>query len=123
MIRKVLVANRGEIALRVVRACRELGIKTLAVYSEADEQSLPVQLADEAICIGPSQAAQSYLKADRIISAAELGRLRLPSHHKMRMLRSQHRIILMRSTMKKRLPIPLRFLTTYLISFSVDNFS
>ncbi len=73
MIRKVLVANRGEIALRVVRACRELGIKTLAVYSEADEQSLPVQLADEAICIGPSQAAQSYLKADRIISAAELG--------------------------------------------------
>lgn len=73
MIRKVLVANRGEIALRIVRACRELGIKTLAVYSEADEQSLPVQLADEAICIGPSQAAQSYLKADRIISAAELG--------------------------------------------------
>ena len=73
MIRKVLVANRGEIALRVVRACRELGIKTLAVYSEADEQSLPVQLADEAICIGPAQASQSYLKADRIISAAELG--------------------------------------------------
>lgn len=73
MIRKVLIANRGEIALRVVRACRELGIKTLAVYSEADEQSLPVQFADEAICIGPSQAAQSYLKADRIISAAELG--------------------------------------------------
>ena len=73
MIRKILIANRGEIALRVVRACRELGIKTLAVYSEADEQSLPVQLADEAICIGPFPAAQSYLKADRIISAAELG--------------------------------------------------
>lgn len=73
MIRKVLIANRGEIALRVVRACRELGIKTLAVYSEADEQSFPVQLADEAICIGPAQAAQSYLKADRIISAAEVG--------------------------------------------------
>lgn len=73
MIRKVLIANRGEIALRVVRACRELGIKTLAVYSEADEQSLPVQLADEAICIGPAPAFQSYLKADRILSAAELG--------------------------------------------------
>ncbi len=73
MIQKVLIANRGEIALRVVRACRELGIKTLAVYSEADEQSLHVQLADEAICIGPAQAKQSYLKTDRILSAAEIG--------------------------------------------------
>lgn len=73
MFRKVLIANRGEIALRVVRACRELGIKTLAVYSEADEQSLPVQLADEAICIGPAPAAKSYLKPARILSAAELG--------------------------------------------------
>ena len=73
MIRKVLIANRGEIALRVVRACRELCIKTLAVQSEADEQSLPVQLADEAICIGPAPAAQSYLKPARILSAAELG--------------------------------------------------
>ncbi len=73
MIRKILIANRGEIALRVVRACRELGIKTLAVYSEADEQALAVQLADEAICIGPAPAYQSYLKADRILSAAELG--------------------------------------------------
>ncbi|MDR2769648.1 MAG: acetyl-CoA carboxylase biotin carboxylase subunit [Puniceicoccales bacterium] len=73
MIRKVLIANRGEIALRVVRACRELGIETLAVYSESDEQSLHVQLADEAICIGPAPAMQSYLKTDRILSAAELG--------------------------------------------------
>lgn len=73
MIQKVLIANRGEIALRVVRACRELGIKTLAVYSEADEQSLHVQLADEAICIGPAASGQSYLKTDRILSAAELG--------------------------------------------------
>ncbi len=73
MIHKVLIANRGEIALRVVRACRELGIKTLAVYSEPDEQSLPVQLADEAICIGPALASESYLKSSRIISAAELG--------------------------------------------------
>jgi len=72
MIKKVLIANRGEIALRVVRACRELGIKTLAVYSEADEQSLHVQLADEAICIGPAHSAESYLKSDRIISAAEV---------------------------------------------------
>ncbi len=72
MINKILIANRGEIALRIVRACRELGIKTLAVYSEADEQSLHVQLADEAICIGPAPATESYLRADRIISAAEI---------------------------------------------------
>jgi acetyl-CoA carboxylase biotin carboxylase subunit len=72
MIKKVLIANRGEIALRIVRACNELGIKTLAVYSEADEQSLHVQLADEAICIGPAASNQSYLKADRIIAAAEI---------------------------------------------------
>ncbi|MEM9026508.1 MAG: biotin carboxylase N-terminal domain-containing protein, partial [Verrucomicrobiota bacterium] len=72
MIKKLLIANRGEIALRIVRACRELGIQTLAVYSEADEQSLHVQLADAAICIGPAPGAESYLKADRIISAAEI---------------------------------------------------
>ena len=72
MIRKILIANRGEIALRIVRACRELGIQTLAVYSEADEQSLHVQLADEAICIGPAPGAESYLRADRILSAAEI---------------------------------------------------
>ena len=71
-MQKILIANRGEIALRIVRACRELGIKTLAVYSEADVESLHVQLADEAICIGPAPSNQSYLKADRIISAAEI---------------------------------------------------
>jgi acetyl-CoA carboxylase biotin carboxylase subunit len=72
MIQKILIANRGEIALRVIRACRELGIKTLAVYSEADVQSLHVQLADEAICIGGPKSSDSYLRADRIISAAEI---------------------------------------------------
>ncbi|GAB5559189.1 MAG: acetyl-CoA carboxylase biotin carboxylase subunit [Synoicihabitans sp.] len=72
MIQKILIANRGEIALRIVRACRELDIKTLAVYSEADVQSLHVQLADEAICIGGPQSSDSYLKADRIIAAAEI---------------------------------------------------
>lgn len=72
MIQKVLIANRGEIALRILRACRELGIQTTAVYSTADEQSLHVQLADEAICIGPAQGSASYLKADRIIAAAEI---------------------------------------------------
>jgi acetyl-CoA carboxylase biotin carboxylase subunit len=72
MFQKILIANRGEIALRIVRACRELGIKTIAVYSEADEQSLHVQLADEAICIGPAASKESYLRAERIISAAEI---------------------------------------------------
>jgi len=72
MIQKILIANRGEIALRIVRACRELGIKTLAVYSEADVQSLHVQLADEAICIGGPKSADSYMRAERIISAAEI---------------------------------------------------
>ena len=72
MIQKVLIANRGEIALRIVRACRELGIKTLAVYSEADVQSLHDQLADEAICIGGPKSSDSYMRADRIISAAEI---------------------------------------------------
>ncbi|MDE6432251.1 MAG: acetyl-CoA carboxylase biotin carboxylase subunit [Opitutales bacterium] len=73
MFEKVLIANRGEVALRVIRACRELGIKVLAVYSEVDEQSLHVQLADEAICIGPAEAFTSYLRSDRILSAAEVG--------------------------------------------------
>lgn len=72
MFRKVLVANRGEIALRIIRACKELNIKSVAVYSEADVDSMHVQLADEAICIGPGPSSQSYLKVDRIISAAEI---------------------------------------------------
>ena len=72
MIKRLLIANRGEIALRIIRACKELGIRSIAVYSEADIQSLHVQLADEAICIGPAPSPQSYLKIDRIISAAEI---------------------------------------------------
>jgi len=72
MLNRILIANRGEIALRIIRACRELGIETVAVYSEADEQSLHVQLADEAICIGPAASSDSYLRADRIIAAAEI---------------------------------------------------
>src|SRR5213082_698201 len=73
MFEKVLIANRGEIALRVIRACKELGIRTLAVYSDADVDSLHVQLADEAICIGAVPSSESYLKIDRIMSAAEVG--------------------------------------------------
>ncbi len=72
MFKKVLIANRGEIALRIIRACHELGIKTVAVYSEADRESLHVRFADEDVCIGPPLAAQSYLNVPQIISAAEI---------------------------------------------------
>ena len=72
MFKKVLIANRGEIALRIIRACKELSIQSVAVYSEADEDSLHVQMADEAICIGPALASESYLKTTNIIAAAEL---------------------------------------------------
>ncbi len=72
MFKKVLIANRGEIAVRVIRACRELGIGTVAVYSEADGEALHTLLADEAICIGPARSQDSYLNMERILSAAEL---------------------------------------------------
>ena len=72
MFKKVLIANRGEIALRIIYACRELGIKTVAVYSEADENSLHVRFADEDVCIGPPRSTDSYLSVPAIISAAEI---------------------------------------------------
>jgi acetyl-CoA carboxylase, biotin carboxylase subunit len=72
MFKKILIANRGEIALRVIHACRELGVKTVAVYSEADENSLHVRFADEDVCIGPARSADSYLNVPAIISAAEI---------------------------------------------------
>jgi len=72
MFRKILIANRGEIALRVICACKELGIKTVAVYSEADRNSLHVRFADEAICIGPPRSSESYLNIPAVISAAEI---------------------------------------------------
>ena len=72
MFKKILIANRGEIALRIIHACRELGIKTVAVYSEADENSLHVRFADEDVCIGPPRSAESYLNVPAIISAAEI---------------------------------------------------
>jgi len=72
MFKKILVANRGEIAMRVIRTCKEMGIKTVAVYSTADKDSLPVRFADEAVCIGPPVSAKSYLSIPNIISAAEI---------------------------------------------------
>ncbi len=72
MFKKILIANRGEVALRVIRACRELGIQTVAVFSEADRESLHVRFADEDVCIGPAPAAESYLNIPRVIAAAEV---------------------------------------------------
>src|SRR5579871_6219547 len=72
MFNKILVANRGEIALRVICACKELGIGTVAVYSEADRNSLHVRFADEAVCIGPARSSESYLNIPQVISAAEI---------------------------------------------------
>ena len=72
MFKKILVANRGEIAMRIIRTCKEMGIDTVAVYSTADRESLHVRFADEAVCIGPAQSSESYLKPANIIAAAEI---------------------------------------------------
>lgn len=72
MFKKILIANRGEIALRVIRTCKEMGIRTVAVYSTADKDSLPVRFADEAVCIGPAVSSKSYLSIPNIIAAAEI---------------------------------------------------
>src|SRR5437016_14359184 len=72
MFEKILIANRGEIAVRIIRACKELNIRTVAVYSDVDANSMPVQLADEAICIGKAASTESYLRLHRLITAAQL---------------------------------------------------
>ncbi len=72
MFKKILIANRGEIAMRIIRTCKEMGIKTVAVYSKADAESLHVRFADEAVCIGPAASSESYLKMSNIIAAAEI---------------------------------------------------
>ena len=72
MFKKILIANRGEIALRIIWACKELGIRTVAVHSDVDKDSLHVKFADEDVCIGPAQNSESYLNISRIISAAEI---------------------------------------------------
>jgi acetyl-CoA carboxylase biotin carboxylase subunit len=72
MFKKILVANRGEIALRVIYACKELGIKTVAIFSEADRSSLHVRFADEGVCVGPAKSSESYLNVPSVISAAEI---------------------------------------------------
>ena len=71
MFKKILIANRGEIALRIIRTCKEMGIKTVAVYSTADRDSLHVRFADEAVCIGPPRGRDSYLNMQNIMAAAE----------------------------------------------------
>ncbi|MBW3599266.1 MAG: acetyl-CoA carboxylase biotin carboxylase subunit, partial [Planctomycetes bacterium] len=73
MYNRILIANRGEIALRIIRACRELGIETVAIYSQADRDAAYLELADEAYCVGPAKSSQSYLKIAHVISAAEVG--------------------------------------------------
>ena len=72
MFKKILIANRGEIALRIIRTCKEMGIKTVAVYSTADRESLHVRFADEAVCIGPPSSAESYLSIPKIMAAVEI---------------------------------------------------
>ena len=72
MYKKILIANRGEISLRIIRACHELGLKSVAVYSTADKFSLHVKFADEAVCIGPPPSSESYLNIPRIIAAGEI---------------------------------------------------
>ena len=72
MFSRILIANRGEIALRIIRACHELGVETVAVYSEADKDAPYLELADESVCIGPANPAESYLNIPRTISAAEV---------------------------------------------------
>ena len=72
LFKKILIANRGEIAVRIIRACKELGIKTVAVYSDIDKESLHVRFADESVCIGPANVTQSYLNIPAILSAAEI---------------------------------------------------
>ena len=72
MFKKILIANRGEVALRVLRACKEMGIATVAIYSEADKDLKHVKMADESVCIGPAESAKSYLNIPAIISACEV---------------------------------------------------
>ncbi|MFA5538813.1 MAG: biotin carboxylase N-terminal domain-containing protein, partial [Gemmobacter sp.] len=72
MFEKILIANRGEIALRVIRACREMGIKSVAVHSTADSDAMHVRMADESVCIGPAPSSESYLSMSRVISACEI---------------------------------------------------
>ncbi|MBF8250439.1 MAG: accC [Deltaproteobacteria bacterium] len=72
MFQKILIANRGEIALRIIRACKELGIRTVAVHSTADSEAMHVKLADESVCIGPPESRYSYLNIPAILSAAEI---------------------------------------------------
>lgn len=72
MFNKILIANRGEIAIRIIRACRELGVKTVAVYSTADKTALHAQIADEAVCIGPAPSKDSYLNSKALLAACEI---------------------------------------------------
>ena len=79
MIQSLLIANRGEIAVRIIRTCRQMGIRTVVAYSQADRESLPVRMADERVCVGPAPARDSYLNVRNLVTAARSQRLRCPA--------------------------------------------
>ncbi len=108
MFEKVLIANRGEIALRIQRACREMGVRTVAVHSTIDAEAMNVRLADEAICIGPPPAAESYLNVQAILTAATISNVETIIHQRNRMTHSpKPKSVFMRAPVKNSRSFPV----------------